>query len=342
MAWIAWLFLASSLLYLPSQALRTLTGDSAASQGSPAPTGPKHSTLEMDGRHLPKLDLYDKLWRSMYSLEARLQEPMDPAVQLVLGVMTVAGSMDSHREVIRATWLQQRGVCLWSPEPQANCSVYVAFVMGRAKAECNETVPAYREPGALLLDVEESMNEGKSPMWMAAAARMFPWATHYGKIDMDTYPFLHKLVGRMAQNRSCVNNASEYEWIGRPAVGRMRRLGTFKRACADRPCLGWFHHPRLDAVRPEQPFRFMQGEMYIMSRPLVQGIEWWPRAGSEDVEMGKFVANFSRSTGRCVAVRKLDASAHLPSGAWWWMMDREGLVDSAFANDLEAGYAPRA
>lgn len=296
---------------------------------------------------LPPLDRYERLWQGMYNLEERLHQPLPSSVQLVLGVMTVANPNSAkYRDIIRSTWGSQRGVCYWSRDPKPGCSVYIAFVMGRPPAGWNEvTTPSLQEEGALELDMVENMNSGKSPTWMATALRMFPWATHYGKVDMDAYPFLHKLVLRMDRNSSCVSDASPYEWIGRPVFWGGGKA--FSGACEPNPCHGWFYskmgwwHMGKPQTYPREPFRYLLGGMYLLSHALVRDISWSPREGTEDVVMGHFVSDFIESKGekQCVAVRRLDAEAHMVRHQEWDAQDQQHIVDRVFANDLDANYA---
>merc|ERR1719277_277825 len=37
----------------------------------------------------------------------------------------------------------------------------------------------------------------KVKLWFQAAVREFPWATHYGKLDTDTFPYFNSLISRL-------------------------------------------------------------------------------------------------------------------------------------------------
>jgi len=287
---------------------------------------------DADGEGLPKkLEDFTRVWTERYKQERHLLEPLPSSVQLILGVMTTA-HQGAYRNVIRQTWLNQKGVCYWTHRPKEGCSVYVAFVIGKTappsmQISQSKLEKAQNEEGMLVLDVEENMNDGKSFVWFSTALKTFPWATHVGKMDMDTYPFLHKLLGRMDQNRSCVNQTSPYELIGRPdyfCTGKQHYPETckFLNPCPSKDCLGQFHS-KLDTVQIGAPWRYLLGQFYILSLPLVQQVNWDPQKGNEDVVVSKAVDQAMRHLHSCVALRRLDAFVH-----------EHKPVDAAYANNI--------
>eukprot|EP00416_Gambierdiscus_australes_P038317 CAMPEP_0171104914 /NCGR_PEP_ID=MMETSP0766_2-20121228/61579_1 /TAXON_ID=439317 /ORGANISM="Gambierdiscus australes, Strain CAWD 149" /LENGTH=341 /DNA_ID=CAMNT_0011565627 /DNA_START=43 /DNA_END=1068 /DNA_ORIENTATION=+ len=279
---------------------------------------------------VPPIDVYRRVWTKRYSLERHLQEPLPSSIQMILGVFTVAQDAE-YRHVVRQTWMQQAGVCYWKHGPWDNCSVYVAFVIGKhgsGSSDVNvtdeEVERAHKEEGMLVLDVPENMNRGKSLTWFHTARGWFPWATHIAKMDMDTYPFLHKLLKRMDSNRSCVNNNGQYEFIGRPhnTYGR-----NFTEYCPYEECHGQFLSRQDDAMPVavlHGPWKFLSGEFYILSFPLVQMLPWTQqRGGNEDLFVSGVVNRAAKENGFCVTLRRLDAWLH-----------RNTWVDGAYSNDF--------
>mmetsp|Transcript_97820 Transcript_97820/g.285494 ORF Transcript_97820/g.285494 Transcript_97820/m.285494 type:complete len:359 (-) Transcript_97820:77-1153(-) len=295
----------------------------------------EEAALEMadsEQEHVPHFERFKQAWTRRYSMETHLQEPLPKEVQLVLGLLTVAED-GSFRQVVRETWLRQAGVCYWSLEPKANCSVYAAFVIGKTGtgagrklvSDVNLTARDLRrsrkEPGMLVLDTEENMESGKSFVWFSTALEMFPWATHIAKSDMDTYPFLHKLIYRMNRYRDCANQEAPYEYMGKfCAVTRTRY--SFDNACPLSACAG----STLDttALNIGHGFAFMQGGLYILSRPLVEKMNWNRSRGFEDAAIGQRVDSAAGQQHFCVVLRRPDAWFH-----------NNARISSHFANQFE-------
>jgi len=286
---------------------------------------------DADGEGLPKkLEDFTRVWTERYKQERHLLEPLPSSVQLILGVMTTA-HQGAYRNVIRQTWLNQKGVCYWTHRPKEGCSVYVAFVIGKTappsmQISQSKLEKAQNEEGMLVLDVEENMNDGKSFVWFSTALKTFPWATHVGKMDMDTYPFLHKLVYRMELNRRCEGEDGPYEFIGRPDAWcwdakACRR--SFRSACPAGACAAQFVAGR-ETVPLDGAWRFLAGELYILSLPLVQKVRWnTMKFGNEDIMITKAVDHAASQQQFCVALRR--------PAAWY---HRTLESDPAFANNF--------
>mmetsp|Transcript_94648 Transcript_94648/g.229901 ORF Transcript_94648/g.229901 Transcript_94648/m.229901 type:complete len:318 (+) Transcript_94648:71-1024(+) len=271
---------------------------------------------------VPALEEFTHIWTARYSSEKHLGEPMPSSIQLILGVMTVPQE-GPYREVVRQTWLRQAGVCYWKLQRQENCSVYVAFVIGKngtggrtvsaANVSDEELRSSHQEPGMLVLDTVENMDRGKSGVWFSTALNMFPWATHIAKSDMDTYPFLHKLLYRMNQYRNCTSQMDPYEYMG-TIWGRWLGL-YFNNSCPSSKCGAFNFGPT---------FGYMQGGFYILSRPLVEKINWNIRLGPEDQVIGEAVDLAAAQQNFCVVIRRPDAWFH-----------NNARISSHFANQFE-------
>jgi len=232
--------------------------------------------------------------------------------------MSVPQEFD-YRKVLRSTWMNQRGVCYWSEEgPREGCSVYVAFVMGRHGAGTDhdghpysrvemsdsELAEAHNESGALILDIEENMNNGKTFAWFDAAREKFPWATHIGKMDLDTYPHLHRLVPSI-DDRTCKVSSEPYEYFGRPTCAFLlcNKFRSFGPLCS-RPEACTF---KVDFPLAHGSFEFMSGAFYALSMPLVERIPWKnvSRKGIEDHMMAKAIYDTAKNQSFCVAARMM-------------------------------------
>lgn len=245
---------------------------------------------------LPSLDIYQKLWKEKYSAEQHT--PLQPSIQLVLGVMTYDFPGEkSFEDVGIATWMNQMGVCPASRGQKDGCSVYVAFVFGRSSEQVQH------DDWRLWLSFPEGLNNGKTPAFFKHAVESFTWATHIGKMDMDTYPYLPKLVSSLAQRDS------KFAYIGRPTDYKM--CGSFD-FCPPAGC-GYPMNERLEYTK-ENCWSYMQGGLYIMSSSLaklvVQNAQW--KNGTEDLETGRAVHR-THSNGAEIAAWNPDAWDHLRS-----------------------------
>mmetsp|Transcript_118182 Transcript_118182/g.314476 ORF Transcript_118182/g.314476 Transcript_118182/m.314476 type:complete len:345 (-) Transcript_118182:113-1147(-) len=291
---------------------------------------PRLAMIESGSSHTPSIDRFGSLWSARYRLEEHLAEPMDPGTQLILGVFSVRRDY-LYREVVRSTWLRQEGVCYWQAHPRPNCSVYVAFVIGKDSADGDEpgdnSSQGGGEKGMLTLDIAENMNAGKTELWFRTARDMFPWATHVGKQDMDTYPFLHKLLNRMALTRKCVQSIGEYEWIGRPHSCFLIPFGS---SCSNEGMYKTqytsLQDSKYDDVAPiGAKWKFLSGEFYILSRHLVEKVNWMrvTPGRNEDYAVARHVDEAAHEQGFCVVLRRLDSWYH-----------RNSYQDKDYANDL--------
>jgi len=182
----------------------------------------------------------------------------------------------------------------------------------------------HKEKGILVLDTPENMNRGKSFLWFATALELFPWATHVGKMDMDTYPFLHKLVYRMDLDRQCTSQDGPYEFIGRPDNWcGTRHCKNFTNHCSPRDCATQFTSD-FETVPLGEGWHYLAGELYILSLPLVRQIAWNPHTkGNEDIRMSQAVDRAARLNHFCVVLRR--------PAAWY---HRTLVSDAGFANDF--------
>jgi len=278
---------------------------------------------------LPSVAEYRRIWTARLESDRRRSEPMPESIKMVMGVFTIPQERD-YRQVVRETWLDQAGVCSLEGGPSKDCSVYAAFVMcsegwGVTRTDKGSTdMPApegfapedmeaaHREPGAFVLKgTMENMNGPKTMRWFQAVLLKFGWATHIAKMDMDTFPFMHKLVNRMAGGPSCGGGAAgPYEYVGWPT--HCGHCGTFEGAYCPPSTGDQF------AVGPEREWDHMGGQLYALTRPLAALIPWpaIPHNAGEDRQVAMAIGNATIKHGICVTPRALDSWYHgLVSGA---------------------------
>lgn len=233
-------------------------------------------------RGVPAIGSYQRIWNEKYSAEQHT--PLQPSVQLVLGVFAFDfENVASFEAVEISTWMKQAGVCPASAGQQQGCSVYVAFVFGAAMQQ----QPVQHQDWRIRLDFPEGMNNGKTHAWFKYAVESFPWATHFGKKDMDAYPRIPQLVGSLAQN----TNKSAY--IGVPLTFEGCGGGPY---CPPKGCGA----PMNGALKYAHSncWSYMQGGLYILSSSLAKLVVpqvAWKHEGIEDLELGKAVHATVRS-----------------------------------------------
>mmetsp|Transcript_59452 Transcript_59452/g.159208 ORF Transcript_59452/g.159208 Transcript_59452/m.159208 type:complete len:349 (-) Transcript_59452:88-1134(-) len=265
---------------------------------------------------LPPPEILERLWRRNLQKE-RQSGPFPPDVKIVLGVF--ASETDPrYSEVVslvRQTWFSQRGVCPLRLGMTQECTVYVAFVLGTALSGYQPD----REPDVLVLDVAENMNKGKTFAFFEAVSRLYPWATHVGKMDTDTFPYLHRLSESLhahAKSSKCPNH-----FVGDPM--NHARCGYWD-WCPPASCSLPVGEDflKFDRSRADGPhcWSYMQGGMYVVSSGLlrsvaVRGHTIWDnwQTGVEDVVTGRVIGLYAKIHELCVSTWNPYAWDHLSS-----------------------------
>uniref|UniRef100_A0A7S1QHT4 Hexosyltransferase n=1 Tax=Alexandrium catenella TaxID=2925 RepID=A0A7S1QHT4_ALECA len=218
-------------------------------------------------------------------------------IQLLIGVFSMAGTTEQpFRDVVRATWMSQPGVCKLAPQPLRGCSVYVAFVLG------NDGHQDRSERDLVILDTFENMNEGKSRSWFHTAATEHPWATHVMKLDLDAYPRLPYILDSLGSHgRECKNvyggiliaSNCGHPYLPPCGCGPPLNSDFLSYASGDPDC-----------------FAYAQGGMYFLSRELAEGAAapggWWDNevlsnCYPEDSVTGRAVMKYGREKKQCVS-----------------------------------------
>lgn len=135
--------------------------------------------------------------------------PAVSGVKLVMSIMTGTKTCD-YRNLHRATWMTHARVCDVARHGDPECGIFPMFGFANVSRESLE-----RTSDILILDVEPARQvfgshrawfgtaskskdmwlEGnlKTLAWFTHALHAYPWATHVGKMDLDTYPYINNL-----------------------------------------------------------------------------------------------------------------------------------------------------
>lgn len=241
-------------------------------------------------RKVPNIREFRQLWHGFFAREGGVNGVAvhkRRRVSLVLSVFSILEDRE-FRDVIRETWMSHPGVCLASDGPKPGCSIYVQFAIGQSPAVNHTKL----EREVFLLDIEENMDKGKTFKYFQTASRLYPWATHIGKMDMDVYPHLGNLLAGIVRGVAKTPPQCSH-YIGRCCNG---------------------HHEAGDDPTPHD-FRyavahtcceFLQGGLYVLSRGLAEkishdGMYWHQHPyGFEDRLTSKAIQDHLNRTDDCV------------------------------------------
>eukprot|EP00450_Noctiluca_scintillans_P003191 CAMPEP_0194501390 /NCGR_PEP_ID=MMETSP0253-20130528/22648_1 /TAXON_ID=2966 /ORGANISM="Noctiluca scintillans" /LENGTH=303 /DNA_ID=CAMNT_0039343357 /DNA_START=72 /DNA_END=983 /DNA_ORIENTATION=+ len=220
--------------------------------------------------------------------------PMNEDIKLILGVLTIREQL-AYQQAVTDTWFNQPGVCLAEEGPKVGCNVYVCFVLGQGVVPEGMDNSTFTTKQYVELEDEENNNSGKSFAWFHFASRRYPWASHVGKLDMDSFPDIRKMVlsleGHMTD--SCARHFVGYAQDFPLCQGD---------DCPKREdCIGVRELPN------EKNCQFLVlGEGYILSRDFAAELSstdgYWHtnRIGEEDVLTSRAVAHFVQENRACV------------------------------------------
>jgi len=159
-------------------------------------------SLADDLGYIPKTAEFQRLWGGKMELEKlhpTYNQKVRGDVKMVMGVMSRAAAADS-RKIIRDSWMNQPGVCSAHKGPKEGCAFYTVFVVGGKDTK-------YQDAGSA--DIMHVTRDDNIPIFkirefFKKVVDQYPWATHYGKMDDDTFPHVHKLLPRIpVANKTC-------------------------------------------------------------------------------------------------------------------------------------------
>mmetsp|Transcript_18941 Transcript_18941/g.53423 ORF Transcript_18941/g.53423 Transcript_18941/m.53423 type:complete len:367 (-) Transcript_18941:92-1192(-) len=138
---------------------------------------------------------------------------------LILGIWT-RPYQTQYRETIRKTWMNQKKVCPLKAGPKDGCQVYTTFVIGTPgdgqplSGVAKQLFDAAKnESDMTVLATTETNKHAKISDFFQRMALENSWATHIGKMDMDSYLYVPKLLTKLHEDRDC---GTPYEVVGFP------------------------------------------------------------------------------------------------------------------------------
>lgn len=119
-------------------------------------------------------------------------------VQLILGIATAEvdrEGRDAHRDTwFRHSWVASRAVV----------PVFLCYKHSSCEENGGDVMHFHRSPA-------------KTLRWYRRALAAFPRATHIGKMDLDTFPVVHRIIGEL------LDSQSKFVYYGRPVPPTMCR-----------------------------------------------------------------------------------------------------------------------
>jgi|EP00927_Polykrikos_kofoidii_P019784 hypothetical protein len=153
----------------------------------------------------------DPPWRPFSHEQGLVKSVFTEPIKLVLGLMTIADHREI-REAHRRTWMRQGGVCTVDRWNDSNCHVFVVFVFGNVshdqfaseadsliltgvpEPERLESLSGYEGDGGYDNKGKSRrmwlLSQFKTPAFFSYALHNLAWATHIGKLDEDTFPYV--------------------------------------------------------------------------------------------------------------------------------------------------------
>jgi len=172
------------------------------------------------------------------------------------------------------------------------------------------------EDDVFLVNCTENMNRGKTYRFFQTMVQKFPWATHVGKMDTDTFPYLHRLTASLSVHAN--GNECKNQYVGSPMD--FETCGSWEwcpPAECGPPVGGDLLKFNAQSNAGQNCWSYMQGGMYVISAPLLREVTgpntlWsmW-QAGFEDMKVGRILMIHGRKTGQCIATWNPNAWDHL-------------------------------
>lgn len=266
-----------------------------------------HESNHGGSSKIPPPNIFAKLWeRNLQKEEGASDFPSD--VKLAVGIFLTEKYTrhDEVTKVIKRTWMSQKGVCLLKDGQKPGCGVYVAFILGRSSSSSHDQ-------DELVLNVTENMNKGKTFDFFRHVAKAYPWATHIGKMDLDTFPYLHRLTESLHDHLA--SGKCQNHYVGDPM--NYTKCGYWP-WCPPKNCSVPIDEDFLKFKHGmKNCWSYMQGGMYVLSTAMVRDLtkpgSMWSqqRKGFEDLRTGKAVGWFAKYYHKCVATWNPLAWDHL-------------------------------
>lgn len=199
-------------------------------------------------RGVGDLDIFRKNVEALHAEDTGENETWSgDSKKLLFGILVKSKDVE-QRDVLRQTWMQQDQICKASSGPTDGCVVYVTFV-----TTVSEPLPAdcIEAQDCLQVRAPEGWTHlyHKTKAMFLKAIDAFPWATHIGKLDVDTFPYFHRLLPEISN--------SQYSLVG--------HMYSTSRAPCRSPSDSVLGHTGSNKVL------YPQGGFYLLSRDLAAG-----------------------------------------------------------------------
>jgi len=217
---------------------------------------------------------FRRLWEYERDTDDKFNKPFGGNQELnVLLAVPSLKSDGPHRNVIRDTWMKQHGVCNANLGQKKGCSVYVIFAYAHpSEKNQSQASDCIKADDCTSLEAKEGWTN--LPAMTVALFRTllqkFAWATHVGKLDMDTFPHLQQLLLSVPKGKySIMGNMVDFHWCGGWPWCPLKGCG--------KPVYGIFtdYHYSLttNPILMQKPcWSYPQGALYMFSRDLAVGV----------------------------------------------------------------------
>lgn len=256
-----------------SESLATPTSYSGSRYAEKTNASPTGGSIVHFAGALP--DYVDEL-RSKWKLKADADPDFNKSIHVnhesqILFMVPSKKSEGAFRTAVRETWMDQVGICNANNGPKIGCMMYVLFAYvdstdREVPSDCSKAKDCVGADGQ-----EGFKHLGEMTISLyRKVLEAYPWATHIGKLDMDTFPHFQRLLpsipqgkysltGNMVDHRGC--GSASYcppEQCSKPIDGNLLNY------------LFWSGRRHIGVS--VHCWSFPQGGLYLLSRDLAVGV----------------------------------------------------------------------
>jgi len=173
-----------------------------------------------------------------------LQADRTDDMRLLLGVHTNSDPWSAHtaRDAHRKSWMGASSRIMCTPSaatPFADgCSVVARFVLGYQHSTTRDALAAEEAAHRDFLWIKCKTLQEKATLWLLGALKSYPYLTHIGKVDADTYVSPSRLIRAMAASNATAD-PNQLTLAGHLIAGADGICGTPSR----RPRCRWYCPP---------------------------------------------------------------------------------------------------
>jgi len=211
-------------------------------------------------------------WKNREDLKKPIQASPENKVLFAIPALKRDGAF---RNVIRKTWMHQKGICNANNGHKDGCNLYTIFLYAEPPAsnQSRKGSPSdcVKAQDCVTVEAKEGWSHLEA-MTVASFRKLlndFKWATHIGKLDMDTFPHWQSLIPSVPKGQySIIGNMVDHNWCGGHNWCPPKGCG--------RPVGGKFSEYWYTLAGPtliRYPcWSYPQGALYLLSRALALGV----------------------------------------------------------------------